>query len=360
MLFGLLLLGVGLVGVAGAHGRSTSAGAGFPAGPPAVDGRGAVRFVAARAVSADPARPAALCPLHADRPRASRSTRSRSRCRRWCSSTWRLPSRSAWTISPICSRARRRGQPVQSPAPALWVQNILFVVDGPDRRRLAFPAQLSALRCIRLGIVVPTSRQALVGLGVGLVMVPIVIAAEALATRLGLGASEGVERLTEQLIGPLTQIDSGHPDARAGRRAGRGNGVSRRAPAPVRPASSPRCSLPCCTASTGSASRRLRCFSWARVGGLADTGEHHHGDDYARGVQHVARADRVPGADAELLTGAQRGARRKTSRRAQLVATSCLPGRSTGACPKTERRPVCHGTLAPAGFRRQARRKWRA
>ena len=96
-----------------------------------------------------------------------------------------------------------QGQPVQSPAPALWVQNILFVLMGLigvgwlSRRNLG-----AAL--LRLGIVVPTWRQALVGLGVGLVMVPIVIAAEALASRLGLGAGEGVERLTEQLIGPLT------------------------------------------------------------------------------------------------------------------------------------------------------------
>jgi hypothetical protein len=96
-----------------------------------------------------------------------------------------------------------QGQPVQSPAPALWAQNIMFVLLGLIGvgwlARRNFKAAL-----IRLGIVIPTWRQALLGLVVGLVMVPLVIAAEALASRLGLGASSGVERLTEQLIGPLT------------------------------------------------------------------------------------------------------------------------------------------------------------
>ena len=91
-----------------------------------------------------------------------------------------------------------------SPAPGLWGQNLMFVVLGligvGVLARRGFPAAL-----IRLGIVRPTIRQAVVGVLAGLVLVPIVIGAEALATKLGLGSSAGVERLTEQLVGPLTQ-----------------------------------------------------------------------------------------------------------------------------------------------------------
>ncbi len=56
----------------------------------------------------------------------------------------------------------------------------------------------------RLGIVVPSIGQVILGVVVALVMVPLVILAESFASQLGLGASEGVQRLTEQLIGPLT------------------------------------------------------------------------------------------------------------------------------------------------------------
>jgi membrane protease YdiL (CAAX protease family) len=98
---------------------------------------------------------------------------------------------------------------VQSnPAPALWGQNLMFVVLGLVGVGVFARRGLSAA-LMRLGIVTPTIRQAVVGLVVGLVMVPIVIAAEALASRLGLGASAGVERLTEQLVGPLTQSPAG-------------------------------------------------------------------------------------------------------------------------------------------------------
>lgn len=91
----------------------------------------------------------------------------------------------------------------KSPAPGLWVQNVSFVllalvgVGWLARRSLR-----AAL--LRLAIVVPTLRQVLVGVGVGLLMVPLVVAAEAVASQLGLGSNAEVERLTEQLIGPLT------------------------------------------------------------------------------------------------------------------------------------------------------------
>ncbi|MGE5602055.1 MAG: lysostaphin resistance A-like protein [Nitrososphaerales archaeon] len=98
---------------------------------------------------------------------------------------------------------------VQSnPAPALWAQNLTFLVMGLIGVGVLARRSLRAA-LIRLGIVVPTVRQVILGVGVGLVMVPLVIAAEALATKIGFGTSAGVERLTEQLVGPLTQNIAG-------------------------------------------------------------------------------------------------------------------------------------------------------
>jgi uncharacterized protein len=100
-------------------------------------------------------------------------------------------------------QASTQGRPMESPAPALWGQNIMLLLVGLVGVGLLARRSLGpALQ--RLAIVVPTLPQAAAGLVIGLVMVPLVIAAEALASQLGLGASEGVERLTEQLIGPLT------------------------------------------------------------------------------------------------------------------------------------------------------------
>ena len=90
-----------------------------------------------------------------------------------------------------------------NPAPGLWVQNITFVLMGLVGVGLFARRNIGAA-LIRLGIVVPSLGQVILGVVVGLVMVPLVILAESLAGQLGLGTSEGVERLTEQLIGPLT------------------------------------------------------------------------------------------------------------------------------------------------------------
>jgi uncharacterized protein len=95
-----------------------------------------------------------------------------------------------------------------NPAPALWAQNIMFVLMGLVGVGYVARRSLRAA-LIRLGIVVPTVRQVILGVVAGLVMVPIVIGAEALATKLGLGTSAGVERLTEQLVGPLTHNIAG-------------------------------------------------------------------------------------------------------------------------------------------------------
>ncbi len=94
--------------------------------------------------------------------------------------------------------------PQANPAPALWAQNIMFLLMGLVGVGFAARRSLRAA-LIRLGIVAPTVRQVIVAVVVGLLMVPLVIGAEALATKLGAGTSSGVERLTEQLVGPLTQ-----------------------------------------------------------------------------------------------------------------------------------------------------------
>ncbi len=86
--------------------------------------------------------------------------------------------------------------------PMLWAQDITMVVLGLvgvgwlSRRSLK-----SALD--RLAIVRPTLRQVGIGLGAGLLMVPVVIGLEYLLSRMGIKAGADVERLSEQIIGPL-------------------------------------------------------------------------------------------------------------------------------------------------------------
>ncbi len=86
--------------------------------------------------------------------------------------------------------------------PGIWAQDIALVFLGLvgvgwlARRGLG-----SALQ--RLGIVRPTWAQLGIGIGVGLLMVPVVLAAESLLARIGLQVDSSVERLSEQLIGPL-------------------------------------------------------------------------------------------------------------------------------------------------------------
>lgn len=90
----------------------------------------------------------------------------------------------------------------QNLAGATWLQNVVFVllslVGVGWLARRSFKASL-----LRLGIVVPTLLQAAAGAGIGLLLVPLVILAEQLLATLGLGANADVERITEQLIGPM-------------------------------------------------------------------------------------------------------------------------------------------------------------
>jgi hypothetical protein len=84
----------------------------------------------------------------------------------------------------------------------VWVQDIAMLlmalvgVGWLSRRALR-----GALE--RLGVLTPTLAQAGIGLGVGLAMVPLVLLLERLAGQVGLGANPDVERLTEQMLGPM-------------------------------------------------------------------------------------------------------------------------------------------------------------
>jgi membrane protease YdiL (CAAX protease family) len=91
-----------------------------------------------------------------------------------------------------------------NPVSAIWVQDIMMALMGLVgvgwlARRLFSPS------LDRLGIVRPTWKEALIGLVVGLVLVPLVLLVENLAGRVGLGADPDVQRLTEQMIGPMTR-----------------------------------------------------------------------------------------------------------------------------------------------------------
>ena len=84
----------------------------------------------------------------------------------------------------------------------LWIQQImtavfaLFGVGWLVRRD-------GAATFRRLGLVVPTLGNVVLGIVIGLGMVPVVMAVERLSAQFNIGADPGVEKLTEQLLGPL-------------------------------------------------------------------------------------------------------------------------------------------------------------
>lgn len=85
---------------------------------------------------------------------------------------------------------------------SLWLQQILTAllaivgVGWLIRRDWANALQ-------RLGIVRPTLRQVLIGIGIGLLMVPVVLVFEQASQLVDISFDPAVERLTEQLLGPL-------------------------------------------------------------------------------------------------------------------------------------------------------------
>jgi len=92
--------------------------------------------------------------------------------------------------------------------PLLWAQDLaaagmaLVGVGWLSRRNLA-----GALA--RLGIVPPTPLQAVLGLGLGVVLAIVILVVEYLASTVGITAGADVEKLTEQLLGPLTRSAAG-------------------------------------------------------------------------------------------------------------------------------------------------------
>ena len=101
----------------------------------------------------------------------------------------------------VAEQMEQTGAPPISLA-TLWTQAFLFVftaligVGWLSRR--SFGAAL-----LRLGVVRPTGRQVLIGVGLAPLLALVVISFEALVSGVGLGVSPDVEALTEQLLGPL-------------------------------------------------------------------------------------------------------------------------------------------------------------
>lgn len=86
--------------------------------------------------------------------------------------------------------------------PSLWAQEIIMAlmavigVGWLSRRSLAQVLQ-------RLAIVVPTLRQFLAGIGIGVAMAAVITVLEVLLARVGVVTDADVQRLSEQLLGPL-------------------------------------------------------------------------------------------------------------------------------------------------------------
>jgi membrane protease YdiL (CAAX protease family) len=84
----------------------------------------------------------------------------------------------------------------------IWVQDIamllMALVGVGWLSRRAMHATLD-----RIGVVVPTWAQIGIGLGAGLAMVPVILLLERFASQVGLGANPDVERLTQQMLGPM-------------------------------------------------------------------------------------------------------------------------------------------------------------
>ena len=86
----------------------------------------------------------------------------------------------------------------------LWAQDLtLAVMAAVGVGWLARRSLGASLR--RLAVVAPAPKQVLLAVGVGLVMVPVVLLVEFLLETVGVGPNADVERLSEQLIGPLAE-----------------------------------------------------------------------------------------------------------------------------------------------------------
>jgi membrane protease YdiL (CAAX protease family) len=85
---------------------------------------------------------------------------------------------------------------------ALWAQAVMFLLTALVG--VGWLSRRSLGEClVRLGIVRPTVRQVLIGVGAALLMVPLAMVLEAAFNAVGLGVGQDVESLSELLMGPL-------------------------------------------------------------------------------------------------------------------------------------------------------------
>ncbi len=105
-------------------------------------------------------------------------------------------------FSRLISEAEAAGGAGAASVATLWLQQVLTFVTAvigvgwPLRRKFSQTLE-------RLGIVLPGVRQVVVGLAGGVGMVGLVLVLEILAGQFGFGTDPDVEKLTEQLLGPL-------------------------------------------------------------------------------------------------------------------------------------------------------------
>lgn len=110
-------------------------------------------------------------------------------------------------IASTLQQQSNAGQPAVTLA-GLWAQQLLTAllacvgVGWLVRRNWAETLE-------RLGIVKPTWRQVLLGIGLGLLMVPVVMVIERASSFFQIGFDPNVEKLTEQLLGPLFRTPIG-------------------------------------------------------------------------------------------------------------------------------------------------------
>jgi membrane protease YdiL (CAAX protease family) len=104
-------------------------------------------------------------------------------------------------LSTIVTEAQKAGTQVTSFA-GIWGQSILMALLGFVG--IGWPLRRGGREALsRLGLVWPSLRQVLLGVGLAFVMVGVVLAIQVVAAALGIAADADVEELTEQLLGPL-------------------------------------------------------------------------------------------------------------------------------------------------------------
>ncbi len=110
-------------------------------------------------------------------------------------------------VSEMLTESQAAGEEILTTA-AIWAQQLLFAALGfvgvgwPVRRGIGATLE-------RLGLVVPTVRQVLLGVGLAPVLVAMVMLAQAVAALMGGGFNADVENLSEQLLGGIVSTPWG-------------------------------------------------------------------------------------------------------------------------------------------------------